>query len=176
MNSYFSLIEKWRMPETAVADCLAEMSIDGRSGNEGIVLFLGRDDGDVAELTHLVKLRGPDIKKYPNFISIGASLFNEVTNLASEHGARLIGQVHSHGPGYSLDLSPTDRRYGLHAPFYLSLVAPDYALSRKPVETWGIHVYMENRGYVRLTPAEISRRIEIVLGAKLPDLTAGGDE
>ena len=176
MNSYFSSVEKWRIPQTAVADCLSEMSIDGRNGNEGIVLFLGQDDGDAAELTHLVRLRGPEIKKYPNFISISASLFNEVADVASEHGARLIGQVHSHGSGYSLDLSPTDRDHGLHAPYYLSLVAPDYGLSQKPVETWGIHVYMENRGYVRLTPAEVSQSIEIVPGSQLPILTVGGVE
>ncbi len=176
MNSYFSSVEKWKIPQTAVSDCLAEMSIDGQNGNEGIVLFLGRDNGDAAEVTHLVRLRGSNIKKYPDFINIDASLFNEVTDLASEHRARLIGQVHSHGPGYFLDLSRTDREYGIHAPCYLSLVAPDYGLSQKPLGTWGIHVYMENRGYVRLTRSEVLRKIEMVPGAQLPFLTAGGAE
>jgi hypothetical protein len=42
-NSYFSEIQTWRIPEMAIADTLEEMAIDGREGNEGIVLFLGHD-------------------------------------------------------------------------------------------------------------------------------------
>jgi hypothetical protein len=176
MNSYFSSVQKWRIPQSAIADCLDEMSIDGRDGNEGIVLFFGMDDGETAEVTHLVRLRGPNIKKHPDFIRIDSSLFNEVADLASEHGVRLLGQVHSHGPGYFLDLSPTDREYGIHAPYYLSLVAPDYGLSQKPLETWGIHVYMENRGYIRLTSPEVSRKIDLVPNGRLPFLTVGGEQ
>jgi hypothetical protein len=174
MNPYFAHVEKWRIPESVVPDSLAEMAIDGRRRNEGIVLFLGRDHDDFTEVTHLVKLRGPHIKKYPNLINIEAPLLNEVADLASSHGVRLIGQVHTHGRGYSLDLSPTDREYGIQAPFYLSLVAPDYALSPSALKHWGLHVFVEDTGYVRLNPAEIDRRIEVVPGPQLPFLTAGG--
>jgi hypothetical protein len=174
MNPYFAHVEKWRIPESVVPDSLAEMAIDGRQKNEGIVLFLGRDHDNFTEVTHLVKLRGPHIKKYPNLINIEAPLLNEVADLASSHGVRLIGQVHTHGRGYSLDLSPTDREYGIQAPFYLSLVAPDYAVSPSVLKHWGLHVFVEDTGYVRLNPAEIDRRIEVVPGPQLPFLTAGG--
>jgi hypothetical protein len=172
-NRYFSQIDAWRIPETAIADVLAEMAIDGREGNEGIVLFLGREDLAVAEVTHLVKLRGPGIKKRPWQITISAALLNEVTDVAIEHKVRLVGQVHSHGPGYGLDLSPTDRSYGIRAPYYFSLVAPDYALSSEPIHRWGVHVFLERQGYVRLPPAEVSRRIQIVPSLRIPFITVG---
>lgn len=172
-NSYFSQVEAWRIPEAVIPDALAEMAIDGREGNEGIVLFLGRDKDATAEVTHLVKLRGPGLRKHPLQIKIDAALLNEVTDVAIENEVRLIGQVHSHGPGFSLDLSPTDKAYGLKTPYYLSLVAPDYGMSAVPIQRWGVHVFMENQGYVRLDAAEVESRIQVVPGAHARFITVG---
>jgi hypothetical protein len=175
-NSYFSQVETWRIPETVIPDALAEMAIDGCDGNEGIVLFLGRDKDAAAEVTHLVKLRGPGLRKHPLQIKIDAALLNEVTDVAIENKVRLIGQVHSHGPGFSLDLSPTDRAYGLKTPYYLSLVAPDYGMSAVPIQRWGVHVFMENQGYVQLSAAEVDRRVQVVPGAHAPFITVGVED
>lgn len=175
-NSYFSQIETWRIPETVIFGALAEMAIDGREGNEGIVLFLGRDKDAVAKVTHLVKLRGPGLKKHPAQIKIETALLNEVTDVAIENKVRLIGQIHSHAPGYCLDLSLSDRFYGIKAPYYLSLVAPDYGMSVVPIQRWGVHVFMENHGYVRLTAAEVDRRIQVVHGPHIPSITVGVED
>jgi len=172
-NPYFPKIDSWRIPETVIADALEEMAIDGRQGNEGIALFLGRDNDGVAEVTHLVKLRGPGLEKYPDQINIHSSLLNEVTDVAIDNKVRLIGQVHSHGPGYGIGLSYTDRTYGIKTPYYLSLVAPDYALSSAPLRSWGAHVFMETRGYVRLNAAEADRRLIMVAGASVPVIAVG---
>src|SRR5580658_3869526 len=104
-NPYFSQIETWLFPEGVIADALEEMAIDGHQGNEGIALFLGRDKDGTAEVTHLVKLRGPGLEKYPDQIKIDASVLNEVTDVAMSNNVRLIGQVHSHGPGFGIALS-----------------------------------------------------------------------
>jgi len=173
-NTYFSHVETWRVPETVIPDSLSEMAIDGQQGNEGIVLWLGRDEGEVAEVTHLVRLRGALIEKHPDFINIHPSLLNDVADIAIEHKVRLIGQVHSHGPGYWLDLSPTDREHGIKAPSYLSLVAPDYGNTNASIQHWGVHVYADGDGYLRLSPQEVHRRIHVVLGPHLPFLTVGG--
>jgi hypothetical protein len=172
-NSYFSKIETWRIPEMAIVDALEEMAIDGREGNEGIVLFLGRDRNAVAEVTHLVKLRGRGVEKYPARINIDAALLNDVTDVAIENKVRLIGQVHSHGPGYGLDLSPTDRAHGIRTPYYLSLVAPDYALSAAPLQKWGVHVFNENRGYERLSAPAANRRLQVVPNLHASVITVG---
>jgi hypothetical protein len=175
-NSYFSEIETWQIPEIAISDALKEMAIDGRNGNEGIALFLGRERDAVAEVTHLVKLRGPGLQKYPARINIDAALLNDVTDVAIEHKVRLIGQVHSHGPGYGLDLSPTDRVYGIRTPYYLSLVAPDYALSAAPLQRWGVHVFMENQGWVRLSASKADRRLQVIPDACASVITVGGQD
>ncbi len=173
-NDYFSHVETWRIPETCIADSLSEIAIDGRCGNEGIVLWLGRDEDDVAEVTHLIRLRGPLVERRPDFINIHASLLNDVIDAGIEHNARLIGQVHSHGPGYSLGLSPTDREYGIKAPSYLSLVAPAYGKADAAPHSWGVHVCADGTKYIRLTPDEARRRLQLVPGPHLPVLTIGG--
>ena len=174
MTNFFSETTKWLLPGTVLPDSLMEMAIDGRRGNEGVVLWLGRDKGEIAEVTHLVKLRGPLVTKLPNHIHIESALFNDVADLAIDHSIRLLGQIHSHGPGYSLDLSRTDRVYGLQTPYYLSLVAPDYALSDSSIVDCGVHVFRPERGYVRLSRAEVSRQINIVPGHHLPFIEVGG--
>lgn len=174
MMTLFSETTKWLLPETVLPDSLMEMAIDGRRGNEGVVLWLGRDEGEIAEVTHLVKLRGPLVTKRPNHIHIESALFNDVADFAIDYSIRLLGQIHSHGPGYSLNLSPTDRVYGLQTPYYLSLVAPDYALSDSSIIDCGVHVFRPERGYVRLNDAEVSRQISVVPGPHLPFIEVGG--
>lgn len=173
MNSFFSMTTHWSLPQTALTDSFEEMSIDGRQGNEGIVLWLGRDDASMAEVTHLVKLRGPMIRKKPDQIHIDAALFNDVADLAIKYKVRLLGQIHSHGPDYPLDLSETDRTYGLQVPYYLSLVAPDYGMSRVPITSCGVHIFIPDMGYVRLKSSVLSEAITITDGAHLPFLEAG---
>jgi proteasome lid subunit RPN8/RPN11 len=150
------------------------MAIDGCDGNEGIVFWLGQDREDIAEITHLVRLRGPLVVKHPEFVQVHPSLFNEIADIAIAHRLRLIGQVHTHGPDYRLDLSPTDRQYGIKTPSYLSLVAPNYGRTEVPVHHWGVHIFEEGLGYVRMRPAEAQRRIQVVSGPGLPFLTVGG--
>src|SRR5579863_5752469 len=113
----FSETRVWRIPQFAIEDSLDEMARDGVRGHEGIVLWLGKDAAEIAEVTHLIRLRGPLVEKRKEFINIHSALFNDVADAAIEHGLRLIGQVHSHGPGYGVDLSPTDRTHGIHMPF-----------------------------------------------------------
>jgi hypothetical protein len=172
-NPYFSQTRLWRIPQAAIDDSLDEMALDGAKGDEGIVLWLGKDSDDVAEITHLIRLRGPLVEKRRSRINIHPALFNDVADLAIEHGVRLLGQVHSHGPGYGVDLSPTDRIHGIQVPSYLSLVAPDYAQTRVAVHDWGAHVYTSEAGYVRLSHKAARRCLQITGGLRPPMLTVG---
>jgi proteasome lid subunit RPN8/RPN11 len=172
-NPYFSSTQLWRIPEAAIQESLTEMARDGVKGHEGIVLWLGKDTGDIAEVTHLIRLRGPLIQKRRDFINIDPALLNDVADVAIEQGLRLIGQVHTHGPGYQLDLSDTDHDHGIQAPSYLSLVAPDYGRTGTPVHDWGVHVFMRGAGYVRLGRNEALRRLQLIEGLNPPMLTVG---
>ena len=87
-----------------------------------------------------------------------------------------MGQVHSHGPGYRLDLSYTDREYGIKIPSYLSLVAPDYGQTHEPIHRWGVHVFMAGAGYCRLSESEAQRRLEVIAAPRLPIVTVGDEQ
>lgn len=175
MNTqYFPPTRLWRIPKAAIEDSLAEMAIDGLKGREGLVLWLGKDHAETAEVTHLVRLRGPLIQKRRDVINIHPALLNDVADIAIERAVRLLGQVHTHGPGYRLDLSWTDRESGIKVPSYLSLVAPDYAQTRTPVHDWGVHVFAREAGYVRLSRDQALRCLQVIDGLHPPMLTVGG--
>ena len=172
-NPYFTQIRLWRIPQAAIEDSLDEMALDGAKGTEGIVLWLGKDNDDIAEITHLIRLRGSLVVKRKEYINIHSALLNDVADIAIERGLRLLGQVYSHPPGYSVDLSPTDRMYGIQVPFYLSLVAPDFARTRVPVQNWGVHIYTAEAGYLRVDQEQTRHCLQITDGLRPPIFTVG---
>lgn len=153
----FPEVSKWFVPEQLLVESLAEMRLDGEKGDEGICLWLGmRNEEDrTAVISHLVRLRGSGIKKSPANIQIEPQVMREVHHAAQELGLILIGQIHSHGRHYGVDLSYVDVRYGVSVPYYLSVVAPDYAMN--PTTQWkecGVHIYLPDTGYVRVSSDE----------------------
>lgn len=107
-------------------------------------------------------------------LRLSESLINDVTDLAIDHGAMLVGQIHSHGTGYGTNLSPTDRKYGISIPHYLSLVAPHYGTRPETrIGECGVYVFEPGTGFRRLPFKEASRRVEIVSGHATPMLMAG---
>ena len=172
--SFFTPISTWRLPETALAQSLREMAQDGILGNEGVALWLGHRGNGQAEVTHLVALRGTGVIKGPNQLVIRPQLVNEVTDLAIELGLVLVGQIHSHGDLYGTDLSYADRNLGIKVPYFLSLVAPDYALRPQTrLEECGVHLFEPGSGFRRLSPSEVAGRLVLVPGAPLPVSTVG---
>lgn len=135
------------------------MSRDGQEGNEGIAFWLGVCEADVATITHVVGVRGPGIRRAPLRLDISLDVFNALSDLALELGLTLIGQIHAH-PGTFVDLSPTDRRFGIAVPDFLSVVAPHYAQrADTALDDCGIHEFVRGRGYVRLSVTETRRRV-----------------
>ena len=175
-SEYFPDVRHWVVPDSALALSIAEMAIDGAQGNEGVALWLGHRGAGEARITHVVALRGPGVLKYPALLLIEPSLLNEVADVAIAQGVVLIGQIHSHGPGWPTDLSYTDRKGGLAVPHYLSVVAPDYALREDTrIDECGVHVFVPNRGYQRLDLAEVSRRVTVVVDPSTVLLTVGDE-
>jgi hypothetical protein len=150
------------------------MARDGLLGNEGVALWLGRRGNGRAEVTHLVALRGRGVIKRPDQLVLQPQLVNDVTDLAIKLGVTLVGQIHSHGKLYGTDLSYADRTFGITVPYFLSLVAPDYALRPQTrLEECGVHLFEPGVGFRRLPPAELSRRVFLVSGDPIPLLTVG---
>jgi hypothetical protein len=142
---------------------MSEMAIDGTLNREGVALWLGRRDGVTARVTLVALLRGPGVIKERARLEIAADLFNEVTDVALAHRAFLLGQIHSHGPGWPIDLSPIDHLGGLHMNGFLSVVAPDYGLRlATKISDCGVHVYEQTTGYRRMPSDELNDRIIVV--------------
>jgi proteasome lid subunit RPN8/RPN11 len=175
-DQYFPAVRRWILPEAALRDSLLEMARDGAHRHEGCALWLGRRQDGVADITHLIGLRGPGIVKRPDYLNIERWLFNEVADAAIALGLSVVGQIHSHGPGYGTNLSPVDRTGGIAIPYYLSVVAPDYALRPNTGLTdCGVHVFEPKHGYRRLGPEEILTRLCLSSGPQVPMTLVGKD-
>lgn len=174
--NFFPPVHKWKLPETLLSVSLQEMGLDGIDGNEGICLWLGeRGEDGVALVSHAVKLREPGIWKSPVNIKIVPELLREIHHFARSNGKVLVGQIHSHGPYHGIDLSPTDIRFGISVPYYLSLVAPKYGLDG--TTQWsdcGVHVFEPGVGYRRLLAGEAARALEVDPALILQEVTING--
>jgi len=175
-TTFFPPVKVWRLVEGVLKGSLQEMSIDGVHGNEGVVLWLGRRAQEQAEITHLVGLRGSGVTKRPDLLVIAPRLLNEVADVALQLNVSLIGQIHTHGSGYSLDLSRTDRTWGIAVPYFLSVVAPDYGLrSDIRITDCGVHMFEPGLGYRRLLMSEVEQCVQVVPGPMPPLLLIGQD-
>jgi len=172
--NYFPKINRWLIPQAALNRSREEMAQDGRRGNEGISLWLGTKKRGEARLTRIVFLRGRGIYKSPLNIQIDPELMRQVHEKAEVVGAILIGQIHSHGRHYGVNLSPTDHTYGVRVPYFLSVVCPDYAQTESTTMIdCGVHIFLPDRGYVRLATKEIARRIIVPKEPSIEILTVG---
>lgn len=176
-NRYFPTVGRWSLSEAVMQMSVAEMSRDGMLGNEGVAMWFGKRSHGCATVTHVVALRGRGVIKRPAQLVIQESVFAAVTETAIDLGVSLIGQIHSHGPGYGVDLSPTDRMYGVAVPYYLSLVAPDYAMRPyTPLTACGVHVLQPGKGFCRLAMHEIYRRFELTQESLPPLIVIGENQ
>lgn len=176
-KKYFPTVTRWSLSEAVLQASMAEMARDGADGNEGVAMWLGRRSEGCAHVTHVVALRGHGVIKRPAQLVIQESVFAAITDAAIDLGVSLIGQIHSHGPGYGVDLSPTDRMYGVAVPYYLSLVAPDYAMRpMTPLTACGVHVLQPGQGFQRLTLPEIKTRFELTRESNPPLIVIGEGE
>lgn len=154
----------WLLPKAALQMSLAEMAPDGARGCEGVALWLGRRVAGLVTITHVIGLRGPGVVKRPDYLSISAELLDDVTDVAIERDVYLVGQIHSHS-GSWVDLSVPDKRFGVRAPGYLSVVAPHFARDpATPPKLCGFHVFAHGQ-WRRLATWERPWRVVIINGA-----------
>lgn len=173
MNSPYRCAERWLLADGLFDAVLHELSIDGVRHREGVAFFLGRHAGPEAHVTHLIALRGESLVKREDHLHIPAALMNEVTDHMIAQDGVLLGQIHSHGPGYGVDLSYPDHYFGIRAPGFLSLVCPDFGLRPDThLEDCGVHVFEAPRGFRRMRGGEICQRFGRLPGTPTQTLLA----
>ncbi len=149
---------RWSLPRNLLAESISIMRPHGASGNEGLVLWFGTEDGAGAAVTHIVDVHGPGFRTTPLYMSLSLHAMSLLTDLAEQLDVFLVGQIHSH-PGRLLDLSELDEEHGIRSPDYLSVVCPYYAQrDLHDFNDCGVHVF-EERAYRRLSPAEVAHQL-----------------
>lgn len=61
MAKFFAEPDAWRIATSVFAASVKEMSVDGVRGNEGVAMWLGRYEGNIAIVSHVAILRGPRV-------------------------------------------------------------------------------------------------------------------
>lgn len=151
---------KWRFPEDLLTKSLAVMKPHGVRGNEGLALWLGREDEGIVGITHVISVVGRGVRGSPLQLRLSLACMEAITNLADRVGSYLVGQIHSH-PARMLDLSEVDRIYGIRIQNYLSLVCPCYAqLVTLSIDECGVHLF-DQGSYRRLHDEEVRSRIHL---------------
>lgn len=148
----------WILPERLLTSSVSIMAPHGRCGNEGLALWLGREEGEAARVTHVLNLSGPGFRSGPLQLQLSERAMARITDIAADLDTFLVGQIHSH-PGNFIELSHVDKVYGIRIESYLSLVCPQYA--QVPNTNWrecGFHVF-EGVSYRGMKPSEIAARV-----------------
>lgn len=172
--SLYTPVERWRVPSNVLRESITTMAADGRRGNEGIVLWLGRVNAEEATVTHLVTLPERWVRKTPQYLEVAPDALSALIDIAEPLEVSLVGQIHSH-PGTFVDLSIPDRRYGISAPYYLSVVAPYYA--QQPETQWdecGVHQFLPGTGFLRLSEEEVRKRVLVTKTCRATTIALGG--
>ena len=169
-------VSKWNVPADLLEVATAEMKRDGERDTEGTCLWLGTREDGAATITHTVFLRGRHIRKGPSQIQIAPELMREVHLQARDLGLILVGQIHSHGKLYGVNLSYVDHEYGFQIPFFLSVVAPDYGMTW-PIswEDCGVHIFLRQQGFIRIPSEEVATRL-VQSNSNTQTLTIGSDD
>jgi hypothetical protein len=118
-------------------------------------------------------LRSDALVKREDHLQIPSAMMNEVTDHCIAEDGILLGQIHSHGPGYGVDLSYADHYLGIRAPGFLSLVCPDFGT--RAGTRWddcGVHLFEGARGFRRMGQGEIAQRFGVLPGKCVHVLTA----
>lgn len=151
---------EWRFPKDLLAKSLAIMMPHGAHGNEGLALWLGRQEAGYVAITHVVSISGRGVRNSPLQLRLSPACMEAMTNLTDKVESYLVGQIHSH-PARMLDLSEVDKTYGIRIQNYLSLVCPHYAqIPTLSIEECGVHLFDQGR-YRRFQGEEVRRRIHL---------------
>jgi len=152
---------KWRLPIDLLDESVRIMQPCGAQGHEGLAMWLGVEQDNLVDITHIVALRGAGLQTAPLQIRMSYKAMNRLSDIAEELGAYLVGQIHSH-PGHHVGLSDVDRELGIRVQGYLSVVYPHYAQRNGcGLEACGVHTF-DAGDFRRLRATEVASRIETI--------------
>lgn len=136
----------------------------GRSGNEGLVLWSGVQEGESFTIRTVTVPRQRAIRSADGVcVVVDGDALHQFNVETYRRGERLIAQVHTH-PGRAYHSEMDDRYAVVTAPGGLSLVVPDFAV--RPFDLRECAVYrLSTRGaWLEVAQREVGRLFSIVDG------------
>ena len=153
-NKYFQAIDTFTLPAALLDETLAALRAEGQLRVESLVFWAGSVQNGAATVTHVVVPKGDGVFKHPLQVRIDENVLAAVCDLVDPPRLLLLGQVHTHlGDAFH---SPTDDRFSLDTPGYLSIVIPNFA--RDDAALWHLWAFYECQGGGRFRPIDGAER------------------
>ena len=127
---------------------------------ENIVFWGGRAEGSTARIDRLFVPRGDGILRHACQIRVDESVIAALCDFLDPPNVVLLGQVHTHLEGAFH--SPTDDRFSLDTPGFLSVVVPE--CGRAGADdwlSWAFHVCLGSHRFERLDEANVVKRFHV---------------
>jgi hypothetical protein len=159
-SKYFKPIETFALPATLLDETLIALRAEGGFSVESLVFWGGSVDSGKATITHVFVPKGEGVSKHPLQVRVDDHVIAALCGQLDPPRLMLLGQVHTHRD--EAFHSPSDDRFSLDTPGYLSLVVPNFG--RGDASAWHEWAVYECQGRGRFRPmdaVERSRRLLI---------------
>lgn len=144
----------------AIQATLQLLQASGKRSAEGIVLWLGQDTGETAEVTHVLQ---PSHRASADFFHIPREGMDQIMDYLEKHSVRVLAQVHTH-PGEAFH-SPADDKWALVRHLdALSLVLPYFgstADARNFLEVTAVFRLNASNEWVPVYPRQLSTYLRV---------------
>ena len=160
INRYFKPIETFALPATLLEETLVALRVEGGFRVESLVFWAGSVYNGKAAVTHVFVPKGEGVFKHPLQVRVHDSVVAALCGELDPPRLVLLGQVHTHLE--EAFHSPTDDRFSLDTPGYVSIVIPKFG--RDNAGSWHRWAFYEceSRGQFReIDAGERARRFLI---------------
>ena len=124
-NRYFPRINTFALPTALLDNTLTALRTEGEFCVESLVFWGGAVADGVAVVTHVFVPKGPGVYKHQLQVRINEQVIAALCGELDPPRLVLLGQVHTHME--AAFHSPSDDRFSLDTPGYVSIVIPEFA-------------------------------------------------
>jgi hypothetical protein len=146
-------LQRFHVPTTVVTETMEFLAAMGKTGCEGLALWVGSIDGSDGFVTQVVAPQQTPIRSEDGLaVYVGPEALHDLNVWLHQHQRRLLAQVHSHGEhAYH---SPTDDQYSIVTTVgAVSIVIPGFARDPFDLRTCSVH-RLTSDGWVTLRQNE----------------------
>lgn len=126
---------------------LSELGRRGRGVVESGAFLLSPAADASGHVTHVVYYDDLDPDCLQGGISLHGFAYSKLWDICSEHGLKLIGDVHTH-PSTGVKQSSIDRAHPMHSQTgHIALILPTFATAPVRATEVGVHEYLGDKGW-----------------------------